>query len=283
MRMLQSYIPLGSSTHIIGIILYLLILVFSCIFIKKIDMKKRKFIVFFLLSFGFCLHFAKLLFPPYRNLWPKSIRKVTFENICAVSTICFPFFYLSKNKYLRDYMFYLGLISGTAAILFPMTDYYPYFTFDTFRYYICHIIISLAPLLMVVSGIHHLNYHRILMVSVIFIIVEGLLAINDVFMVKWHLNDHYTNFSLPFGLEEKHLNALGKLQNIILIFVPVFLRNKNYIFSGITTQFVPVAWLIIPVFIYLTLGSFLLSLIFDFPHIQSDFRLLKNKFKKVHR
>src|SRR5690554_353679 len=81
--------------------------------------KTKHAVVFGLLLFNLILHFLKLTFPPYSTNPDKAMRDVWFINICAVSVLSFPIFYISKSKALKDFMFYLGVISGTLALLIP--------------------------------------------------------------------------------------------------------------------------------------------------------------------
>lgn len=274
-------IPIGTPTHIFGIVCYTLFGILGCIFIQKMEQKKQKIFIFSLLLFGFILHFFKLAFAPYKALLPKSIRKITFENICAVSTLIFPFIFLSKNKYLKDYMFYMGVISGTAAILVPATDYYPYLNFDTCRFYLCHMVIGIAPLLMVVANIHTLDYHRIWMLPILFLCVQGLIAMNDVIMVKCKLINQYPNFSLQFGVSQKHEDMFGPFLILLTGLCPSYLKTANIVLEGITTSYVPVLWLIIPAFVYLSLLSFIIAIPFEKKHMRQDFQTLSYKIKKM--
>ena len=52
-------------------------------------------VLFALLAINFALHFLKLLFPPYSTAEPEdALQKITAENICAINTMIFPFFFL---------------------------------------------------------------------------------------------------------------------------------------------------------------------------------------------
>ncbi|MCL2412351.1 MAG: hypothetical protein FWC97_11990, partial [Treponema sp.] len=106
-------------------------------FLLRKKSKKTSFIVLFaVLLLSFVLHFLKLFFEPYQSWMPWAIRTVTFENICAVSVLLFPWFFLSKKKILKDYMFYMGMMSGLAATFIPIDVIdRPPFEFETMRFY----------------------------------------------------------------------------------------------------------------------------------------------------
>ena len=73
------------------------------LFLRHKDDKVKRNVILFLLFSALALHFLKLLFEPYNQMYPEIIRKSSFENICAISTLVFPFIFLSKNKVLKDY------------------------------------------------------------------------------------------------------------------------------------------------------------------------------------
>ena len=111
---------------------------FACYFFLR--GKSARFIsrfLFTIIALNFILHFCKQFFSSYRAELPGSLKKSTAENICAVSTLIFPFIYLSKNKTLKDYMFYMGVLSGIAATLLPVeaVGHAP-FDVDVIRFYL---------------------------------------------------------------------------------------------------------------------------------------------------
>lgn len=257
---------------------------FALLFVlRKANKKVIFWTLFGLLAFNFCLHFLKLAFPPYRDGLPGTIRKVTFENICAISSLIFPFLYLSKKDTARDYMFYLGTVSGILACFVPTEalNKSP-FIFDTIRFYICHIILWVAPLLMVILGEHKLNYHRILRAPTVFLAVECIILVNEVILMGLGLVDgtlenllsaDYRNNSFVFGVTPDFEAVSG----IVLIFVPKFLTVHPL--TG-DAMYWPILWMIIPVYVYFTIVFFLMSLYWEHKHVKSDIIELKEKFKR---
>ena len=53
--------------------------------------------------------------PPYSVDEARMLRDSWFVNICAANIALFPFMFLSKKECLKDYMFYIGAISGLIA------------------------------------------------------------------------------------------------------------------------------------------------------------------------
>jgi uncharacterized membrane protein YwaF len=250
---------------------------------KSDDFKKRY--ISALLFFSLIVHFCKLLFEPYVNdEW--AIRKITPENICALSTLIFPFIFLSQNKVLKDYMFYVGVISGTLAVLFPLEALGKNpLIFDTIRFYLCHIIITVAPFLMVATGLHKLDYHRIYKVPIGFLLVMCIILLNEIVLQEIGLvpmrsgdlfETGFRNFSMIFGV---NYNVKG-LEGLLNFFTPqVFMKIPFGPYAG-QMKYWPIIWAIIPVFVFVGGLSLLLSIYWEKDHMKEDLIKVKNYFVK---
>lgn len=82
--------------------------------------KTVKAVLITFMVFALLLHFLKGYFPPYSLNYEIHLRDSWFINICGANIALFPFILLSKNKYLYDYMFYIGVLSGIVAIVYPI-------------------------------------------------------------------------------------------------------------------------------------------------------------------
>lgn len=236
---------------------------------------------------NFALHFLKLLFSIYDVQHDVTIiRKATFENICAVSTLIFPFIYMSKNaKVGKDYMFYLGAISGFAGCVFPApVDSWmwkgeaglPFYHLETIRYYICHAGIWIVPVLMVLFGIHKLDYRRIWKALFFYFGVLGLIIINEIILVRigWVHdpgslkafldNEGGRDLGYAFGPNE----MLEKPLKYVLWLTPKAFKDP----------YVPILWEVFPVLILGGAGCFAVSMIWEHKHFKDDCIALKNKF-----
>lgn len=241
--------------------------------------------IFGLLAFNLAVHFTKLLFEPYRSNLPILYRKITPENICAVSTIVFPFIYLSKNKTLKDYMFYMGVLSGIAATFIPVEaiGFSPVY-YDTIRFYVCHSILWIAPLLMTVYGLHTLDYRRIWKAPFVFFGVLGIIVVNEVIIFRVGLlddkfqsledmfNPSIRNSSFIFGPTP----GLEKAAVILTALCPKFLK-----FSPITGEamYWPILWMVIPVLIYMPAIFLVFSLYWERDHMRADWIAFLDRVK----
>ncbi|HHU55699.1 MAG TPA: YwaF family protein [Acholeplasmataceae bacterium] len=285
-------LKLFNLPYFIYLFIFIFVILFSLFLLQgKSEAFKKRYIAS-LLFFSLLIHFMKLLFPPYVND-TYAFRKITPENICALSTLAFPFIFLSKNKVLKDYMFYIGVISGSIAVILPLEAINKSaFVFDVIRFYICHIIITVAPFLMVATGLHELDYHRIYKVPIVFLIVMAIIMINEIILIEVGLIDikdtpegkglleigRYRNFSLIFGPTIEYLrdNNIYFIENFIDIFVPEFFRTIPFGEYAGEKKYWPILWAVVPVFIFLPLLSGILAWYWEKDHMKEDLYTLKN-------
>jgi len=235
---------------------------------------------------SFVLHFFKLAFGFYQERMPWAVRTVTPENICAVSVIVFPWFFLSKKAILKDYMFYIGVISGIGATMLPIDVIgFSAFEFETVRYYFAHMILWIVPLLMVMLKIHKLDYKRILKVPFVAYIILCIILVNEVVLTgtgflrsEILFSNEIRNAALIFG-PNPDIPIVG------ILFLPLTPELFTTIPVGInagTSFYWPIIWLLIPSYIYLVLFGILLALPFEFKSIKKDIsRLFQRKTNRT--
>ena len=240
--------------------------------------KTKKYVLLAILLGNFSLHFLKLLAEHYQVWLPTSIRTITPENICAFSVLTFPWFFLSGKKLLRDYMFYMGVMSGFAATALPIDVIgLNAFEFETIRFYTAHLILWVVPLLMVMLKVHTLDYKRIWKVPFMALLALCIILVNEVILVG-------------AGFVSKEIFYSNEVRNAALIFGPLpVLEPVGAIFTTLTpslfttvpigpnageTFYWPIVWMIIPGVLYFGLMSFLLCLPFEFSKIKKDVKNL---------
>ncbi len=249
--------------------------------------KAKKAVVFGLILFNFVLHFAKLLFPPYNESLAIGLRDVFAINICAVSVLVFPFIFLSKSDSAKDFMFYLGVLSGFLALIIPTEALgEKVFQFDVFRFYIAHSIFLIAPFLMVSLKLHKLNYKRIwkmplfMMAYFMFImvnqVVQSELGITS-FRSEDFLNINYKNTSFFWGKSNDALFAL------VDVFTPsVFKKVPFGEFAG-QEKYWPLFWIMPTTVVYFLIFPFFLALPWQWKNISSDLKNLRLKVKALFK
>lgn len=240
---------------------------------------------------GLFLHFLKLTFEPYRSELPASIRKVTFENICAVSTLIFPWIFLwRKNKTLNCYLYFIGVVGGLAAHLYPTNALnQPVQAFDTWRFYINHWGLIAVPVVGAATGVLKVDYKKCWTAPLFFLLIETVILVNEIIVgklgwidwVDWDLSymlDASTrNSSFVFGPDPAYQNVTG----FIRIFVPKLFTQDVLGINGGVDFYWPVVWLAIPAFIYLPLFYLILAAPFTRKDMKRDFIALKRKWRAL--
>ncbi len=250
--------------------------------LRRAKPRVQYWVLFSLLTLGLLLHFLKVYIPPYSLDEVCKLRNIWFVNICGANIALFPFFYLSKSKHLKDYMFYIGVISGFIALLYPIepiekADQLAE-TLDIIRFYYHHWMLLAVPLLMVLLGQHKLSYKRIFSAPVGLLLLMLFIMLNQIFQSElgyislrnndfYHIN--YKNTSYIWGPDEN--NAIG---TFLSWFCPSFFKTVPAGQYAGTTKYWPWFWMICPVFILVTPLAFGLSMIFDRHAFCEDVKLL---------
>lgn len=257
--------------------------------LRNQSVKVQKGVLFGLLAFGLLLHFLKVYIPPYSVDEARMLRDSWFVNICGANIALFPFMFWSKNDKVKDYMFYIGVLSGLIALFYPQepiakTDQAGE-QLDMVRFYYHHWMVMAVPLLMVLFGHHKLSYKRILSAPTGLLLLMLFIMLNQIFQSEMGyipLRDR-NNF---FGIDYKNTSYIwgpgenDAIGDFLALFTPEFFKTVPVgEFAG-QMKYWPWFWMIFPVYILVTPLSFLLSMIFDHKALATDFSKLKNKLYK---
>lgn len=248
----------------------------------------KNHVLFGLLVFALILHYVKAFFPPYSNNINRFFSDIWFINICGANILIFPFIYLSKSEKAKDYMFFIGLLSGLIATCYPIEpilkgDNQIAEIWDVIRFYIHHSILWIVPLLMVTLKVHKITYKSCinaptgLLLLMLFIMMNQLLQ-SELGFISMRGDDlfdiGYKNSSYIWGPGED--DAIG---NFIATFCPrVFKVVPAGEFVG-QEKYWPWFWLIVPAYLVLTPLCFGISMIWDWNHFKTDLTSLYNNTK----
>ena len=246
----------------------------------------KKIVLFAFLALGLIAHFTKVYYPPYSTDEARMLRDSWFVNICAGNIALFPFMFWSKNEKIKDYMFYIGVISGLIALFYPQEPIAKLDQaaeqLDIIRFYYHHWMVLAVPLLMVMLGLHTLDYKRIWVAPTGLLLLMLFIILNQLFMSELGfipLRDR-GNF---FGIDYKNTSYIwgpgvnDAIGNVFAIFTPKFFKTVPVgEFAG-QEKYWPWFWIIVPCYILVTPLAFGLSMIFDHKRFGADMKKLFRK------
>ena len=246
----------------------------------------KKVVLFSFLAAGFLMHFLKVYIPPYSVDEARMLRDSWFVNICGANIGLFPFMFWIKNDKVKDYMFYIGVISGLIALFYPQEPLAKSNQIgeqlDMIRFYYHHWMVLAIPLLMVLLNLHKLSYKRVLWAPTGLMVLMLFIMLNQIFQSELGfvpLRDQSEFFDIGYK-NSSYIWGPGTddtIGDILAIFTPKFFRTVPVgEFAG-QTKYWPWFWLITPVYIIVTPLSFLISMIFDHKNFKEDMKKLFNK------
>ena len=256
--------------------------------LRNKSLKTKKIVIASLLFFNLALHFAKMFFPPYSLDPTGQLKHLWFINVCATSVLFFPFIFISKSDTAKDYMFYLGFISGFLALLYPTEAIgKQVLTFDLWRFYICHWIIIAAPTLMVLLNVHKPSIKRIWKIPfcvsamLLFIICNQILQSELGFINVRDGNMFDINFHNPSLI-------WGPTDDVAVLFswlTPNFMKTVPIGEYAGQEKYWPFFWMLPGIFFYFLIIPMILNLIFNFKITKQEFvcfgKNCKTAFEKL--
>ena len=246
--------------------------------------KTKKIVLFIILIIGLIAHFTQFLYPPYSTDTSRMLRDSWFGNICGANILLFPFFLLSKNDRAKDYMFYLGLLGGLGAVLYPLEPMHKVDQasewIDIIRFYFHHTMLWGVPLVMVLTKLHTLSYKRVLWCPVYFLGVCLFIILNQWFQSELGFTDLRSSdfFNINFKNSSMIYKPSGFLEFLGYL-VPSFFKTVPVGPHAGEFKYWPWFWMIVPTFLLLTPIAFLLCMIFDHKNFGQDCKNLFNKIK----
>lgn len=249
----------------------------------------QKAVLFGLLALGFAMHFLKAYIPPYSVDEARHLRDSWFVNICGANIALFPFLFWSKNDRVKDYMFYIGVISGLIALFYPQEPIAKVDQLaeqlDIVRFYYHHWMVLAVPLLMVLFGHHKLSYKRLLSAPTGLLLLMLFIMLNQIFQSELGFIP-LRNSGDFFGIGYKNTSYIwgpgtnDAIGDFLALFTPkIFKTVPVGEFAG-QVKYWPWFWLITPVYLLVTPLSFLLSLIFNGKTLVTDLKVRAHKHRK---
>ena len=150
--------------------------------LKKQKPSVQKIVLFSLLAIALILHFLKIFIPPYSIDEARMLRDSWFINICGANIALFPFLFCIKNKVVKDYMFYVGVLTGLIVLFYPQEALgRTFYELDVIRFYFHHWVICAIPLLMVLLKLHAVSWKRVWAAPVGLLLLMLFIILNQFF------------------------------------------------------------------------------------------------------
>lgn len=243
----------------------------------------QKSVLWGFLAIGLLLHFLKVYIPPYSVDEARMLRDSWLVNICGANIGLFPILFFCKNKYVKDYMFYIGVISGFLALFYPEEPIAKVDQaaeqLDIIRFYYHHWMVMAIPLMLVLLGHHHLSYKRILVAPTGLLLVMLFIMLNQIFQSELGfipLRDR-NNF---FGIDYKNTSFIWgpgsneAIGNILATFTPDFFKTVPVGEYAGQAKYWPWFWIIVPAYVLVTPLAFLAAMVFDHKSLKKDIKRL---------
>ncbi|MBQ9762092.1 MAG: YwaF family protein [Oscillospiraceae bacterium] len=270
----------GSPFYICSLVLMLVLAGLSWFLLRKRSQRFQRIAILSIMLLNVFQHFFKaLIYPQYAGQGFTSISSA--YNMCAVLIMFSPVAFLMKNRFLKNFFYYVGSIAGIAAVAVPVWyigKEIPDLGWDYFRFYICHAGLFVTSLLPLLLGLHKPSYKEFWTVGIAFLLSLCLILFNDLIFMTLGLyegadiHDFYGSMLKinPCGLMAPP-EALPWIEGLVGLFSPSFLMGQNP--AGL---YVPILWYAIPLYLGVSFIAFVLFTLSDWKQFKADIcKLLK--------
>ena len=278
---------IGNFWYFLSLALLVIIPLVLYLILKNKSEKTIKYTLLTIAFLNFALHFLKILHPDYLADIKTSLIRMSFENICAISTILLPFAMIFKNKVFKTYLYFISFIGGLMAIIITTDPVgHGIFEFNSLRYYFCHYVLLTVPVVMALTKQFKPEIQTAIWIPVMFLLGQTIILLNE-FVLWWtglidhnwttFLSPYYHNPSFVFGPNEAFkwtIDTFGFL-------IPSVFKTNIFNVEGLTDCYMPVLWVMVPAVIAFPIFYFILTLPFTYPDVKEWIKSIGNKTRKM--
>lgn len=257
------------------------VILYFCLRNRKEETIRKALLV---LAFAnFALHFLKIFHPSYFCDIEESLRRMSVENICALSTVVLPFAMLSKNKTIKSYVYLISFLGGFLATFLPTEpNGRPFYEFNTIRFYFCHCMLMTVPTLALILKDFKPDFKQAIWMPLMFLVGQTIILCNELFLdlvglvdytVESFLSQDYRNPAFIFG-PNSEFNWIAEK---FTFFIPEIFTKNIFGIEGVGDFYWPIVWLIIPIVIFFPTIYFLLTLPYTYKDVKEFVVNLKHK------
>lgn len=265
---------------------YIFLAIAACagvfLLIKHKSDRVKKIVIAAIALANLTQHLLKgIIYPHYWGNY--SLHLSSAYNVCAFLIISSPFIILFGNELLKNFITYVGSVAGMIAMIVPYWFIgQSAFQSEAYRFYLCHSLLFISSILPALTGLHKLRWKHFWKIGLLFLAMLGIIIINDIIFLALGLYPTTNPSDIYASLCEINPcwsivppQGFDWLVKIIGIFSPSFLMGGNS--SGF---YVPILWYAIPMYIGITLVSFIVCISADFKAFTSFCSDVREKFKK---
>lgn len=217
----------------------------------------KRSVVFLIAALNFLQHIFKgQIYPQYNGL--SALYLSTAYNVCAFLILVSPFIIVLRASLLRQFIAYVGSFAGMIAMLVPYWFVgLPAFSWEVYRFYICHGLLFISSFLPGLLGIYEFKLKNCFKVAPVFLLALALILLNNAVLIKTgnYPGKNPDNVFYELGLmnpawsmhPSESFSEIGKLLERLSI---PFLCGKNS-----TGAYIPILWYAIPMYIGITVGA----------------------------
>lgn len=216
-------LEMGSIIYYLWLLSAVLLFVAIYYLFRNKSKKVKNIFLFSIIVFSWIIHFSRWWLDPDLQLY-----EMFLKDLCGFSTLVYPFFFLSKNKIFRDYMYFVGGFFALHSLAYPNNIFGdPIVYFNTIRFFFAHFILVSVPLLLIFWNMHTPSIKNI-PYMILFVLIGAM------------YNFTLSSFFYEMGLTSRHINFMGLWANTDSVYryfevLAPFLRY-NVIENGVTVS-----------------------------------------------